>query len=131
MGGPRILTDAQIDEMAELREQGRTYQQIANHFGTRGITISAGSIQWQCMRVGADLPPERRRPSCRRHEPSFRRNGHVLRPFTADEDERLLEFERAGLPISEIGRRIGRKQNSVRARLMVLARREARAEDAA
>jgi len=130
MGGRRILSDPQIDEMAELRERGWTLRQIARHFSAKGTPVSEGSIGWQCLRVGADLPPERRRPGA---FPAclIQRGGKPVRPWTPAEDEQLLALEAQGTSLNAIGRAIGRKQNSVRGRLMTLARHQARAEDAA
>lgn len=130
MGGRRILTDPQVDEMASLREQGWTLRAIADRFTAAGTKVSVGSIGWQCLRVGADLPAEKRRPIDRRSGPIVR-GTHVIRPFTPDEDQKLLALEESGMAIAAIGREIGRRQNSVRGRLMVLARAEARLEEAA
>lgn len=53
-----------------------------------------------------------------------------MRAFTPDEDARLLAMEAEGVKRSVMARRLGRKPNSVRGRLMVLARHEARREAA-
>lgn len=130
MGGPRILSDAQVQSMAEVRERGWTHRMIARHFTTRGTPISEGSIAWQCLRVGADLPPARRKKPNADPRP-MQRGGHTVRPFTEAEDAQLLELERSGTSIANIGRKMDRRHNSVRARLMILARRDARAEETA
>jgi hypothetical protein len=125
----RILNEAQLDEMAELRERGWTMARIQRHFERKGVAVSRGVIAWQCLRMGADLPPGRRRPSAQRDR-HYERRGRVVRPFSPDEDAQLIALEAKGLPLSRIAREIGRANNSIRGRLMVLAMREARAEEA-
>jgi len=46
------LSNAQVDEVFEMREKGKSYKQIAKHFG-----VSKASIQWivQC-RTRAQWP---------------------------------------------------------------------------
>ena len=122
----RKLSDKQIVEMAQLREKGWSLRRIANYFAARGTTISESALGWQCLRVGADLPPERQG---RNFTPKpIVRNGRLVIPFTPEEDDRLLELEAAGAAHSQIGRELGRCQNSIRGRLMTLARAEARRE---
>ena len=58
------------------------------------------------------------------------RGDHVVRRFMPDDDARLLALDAEGLGHSAIGRAMGRPANSIRGRLMTLARREARAEAA-
>ncbi|WP_339543485.1 hypothetical protein, partial [Pseudomonas sp. JAI120] len=58
----------------------------------------------------------------------YNRGGHIVRPFSAADDALLLTLEAQGINIAEIARRISRKPNSVKGRLMTLARRDARAE---
>lgn len=128
--GRRILSDAQIDEMAELRERGWSIARIARHFTARGTVVSAGSISWQCLRVGADLPAERRKSGYSRSV-TIVRGGSPVRSFTEDEDRRLLELEARGASRSEMASALGRRNNSIRGRLYTLARRDARAEEAA
>lgn len=128
--GRRILSDEQIDEMAELRERGWSYARIARHFTTRGTPVSVGSVSWQCLRVGADLPAERRVSAYQRAVTSVR-GGKLVRAFTQDEDRRLLELEASGASGAEMARALDRGGNSIRGRLYTLARHEARAEETA
>lgn len=122
----RKLSDQQIVKMAELREQGWSLRRIANYFAARGTIISQSALGWQCLRVGADLPPERQG---RNFTPKqIVRNGCLVVPFTPEEDNRLLKLEAAGATHSQIGRELGRRQNSIRGRLMTLARADARRE---
>jgi hypothetical protein len=124
MGGRRILSDPQIEVMSELRESGWSYQRIAAHFTAAGTSISSGSIAWQCLRVGADLPP------ARRGRAYGTRTWGRGRAFTPAEDARLLELEQRGAKYSVIAKDLGRAENSIRGRLMTLARHQARAEAA-
>lgn len=122
----RKLSEQQIVVMAELREKGWSLRRIANYFAARGTTISESALGWQCLRVGADLPPKRRG---RNFTPKpIVRNGHPVIPFTPEEDEKLLALEATGATHSQIARQLGRRQNSVRGRLMTLARADARRE---
>ena len=136
MGGRRILSDQQLDEMVELRERGLTCRQIAKHFTIRGTPISVGAISWQCLRLGADLPVERRRscPAVEAREFSAdrcERSGFVVRRYSAEDDRLLIALEAEGLTYRQIGDRFDppRKHNSVKGRLLTLARRQARAEE--
>jgi hypothetical protein len=129
MGGKRTLSDAQIDEMCTLREDGWTINQIARHFTDAGTPISPSAIDWQCMSFGADAPPQKRGICTQPVEP-YGRGGHVVRPFTPEEDALLVALRSQGVRVCDIMRRTGRPPNSIRARLLTLARREARAEDA-
>ena len=124
----RILDDAQLDEMAELRERGWSTARIAEHFTSAGTPITGATIYWQCLRVGADVPPRFRRPGKPPEKP-YRRGAHIVRPYSADEDAKLRAWSIEGIKTTEIARRIGRKHNSVLGRLLTLAREEARQED--
>lgn len=115
MSGARILTDAQVEEMAALREAGYSCERLARRFG-----VSPKTVRWQCLRVGADHPEGHKRTAPRRLEPNVR-NGRLVRPFSGDEDARLVEMKLEGLNNSEIGRRLGRKPNSILGRLMTIA----------
>jgi len=129
MGGARILSEAQIEEMCELREKGWPVERIAAHFTEAGTRVSPGSIAWQCLKHGADTTPKRRGICTQPVEP-YRRGGHVVRPYTADDDVLLRVLDMQGFRVSVIARRLGRKENSIRGRLLTLARRDARAEEA-
>jgi DNA-directed RNA polymerase specialized sigma24 family protein len=50
-----------------------------------------------------------------------------VRRFTTEEDDWIVEYELRGYSHAEIGRRLGRKPNSIKGRLATLARREERA----
>ena len=124
--GKRRFSDADFDVIAEMRERGLSYQQIARKFG-----CSAKAISWHCLRLGADPPkPAPLRLNYHLEHPTMKRGNHVVRAFTPDEDRRLLELEADGRSITEIGRTLGRRWNSVRGRLMTLARRDERLQAA-
>ena len=127
MGGKRILNAAQIHEMCALRESGWTAQRIADHFTAQGTPLSIGSINWQCLAQGADTPPKFRRGSGQAVT-AYSRNGRLVRPFSAEEDEKICALDMEGVALHLIAQRLDRPHNSVRARLMTLARRDARME---
>jgi hypothetical protein len=123
MGKRRPLTPEELDRIATMREAGATNVGIAAAIG-----CSIGSVQWACLRLGADPPhPKPLRLDQHVKCPTVKRGNHVVRAFTPDDDARLLDLERQGLGDTAIGRLIGRKPNSVRGRLMTLARRDERA----
>jgi len=125
--GRRKVTDEQVGEMCELREAGKTFGQISRKFAARGIEISESAISWHCLIQGADAPRSRRQDSKIKPGTVIKRGKHAVRTFTEAEDKLLLELEAEGLSRTEIGRKLGRKHNSIIGRLATLARREERA----
>lgn len=118
------FSEATLLKAAELREAGVGPTEIAKRLG-----MSRGAVDHHCLRLGAYAPvTERdlRRDLRRDHGPLV---AGKIRRFTDDEDRRLLELERDGLNPSEIGRALGRRPHSITARLMILARRDARREE--
>lgn len=129
----RKLTEDQIDRMCELREAGYSFGWIARAIVREfGIAVSEGSISWYCLVRGADLPAERRHSGTVNFnfEPRMR-GGHLVRPFTPEEDTLLRTLDMQGFPTSVMAKRLGRRHNSIRGRLATLARQDARAEEAA
>jgi len=119
----RKITDAQIKQIVELRERGLGYRLIAEIVG-----VTESSVSWHCLRLGVEPPkPTPINLDRRRGEP-VKRGGHLVRPFTEEEDALLLTLEWAGHGPSAIARRLGRRPNSVRGRQLTLARHQARAE---
>jgi transposase-like protein len=113
------LTAEDKVRMVEMRERGCTVARIARHLG-----CSQGAVSWNLLKLAAE-PPKGTRPwSGVRGPLVVTRGNHVVRRFTPEEDARLLALEAEGLGDTEIGRRLGRKSNSVRGRLMTLARRD-------
>lgn len=117
----QALTPAQVHTIGELREAGVTHSEIA-----RRLEVSVYTVEWCCLKLGI-FPPE---GPIKRRIPSkvMQRNGRQVRPFTQAEDRRLLELEAQGLRHFEIARALGRRQNSVLARLRTLARWETHRE---
>lgn len=125
MASPKSTLD--IDRLADLREQrGWTVKRIAAELG-----VSPGAVSWQCLRHG--IEPRGGRTVSRSFKAgfSYSRGGHSIRAFTPEEDAVLQQMALDGAGNGEIGRRLGRRPNSIAGRLMTLARRDARAEEAA
>ena len=126
----RKLTDAQLDEMCALLERGWGTTRIAQHFTDAGTPITASSIDWKCMRLGADAPVR-----LRGRTPSklvaYNRSSGAVRPYSEEEDRILLTLTAAGTSHKSICEQLGRATSSVRGRLLILARRQAREEDLA
>lgn len=114
-----------LDEAARLRETGLSLTRIAEQ-----LSMSPGAVYWHCLRLGADAPKAKPLSARALGPAEMRRGNHVLRRFTAEEDARLLEMEATGARVFEIARALKRKPNSVRGRMMTLARHEARQEEA-
>lgn len=121
----RRFTDEQREQMANRREAGETLETIAQAFG-----CSASNVYWTCLALGADKPNAKPLPTTVLGPMVVQRKNGVVRRFTAEEHARLLALEAQGKGDTEIGKALGRRANSVRGRLMTLARRDARAEAA-
>jgi DNA-binding CsgD family transcriptional regulator len=119
--------DADYERMAELREGGLSNAKIAKQLG-----CSEGLVAWTCLKLGAEPAKLRARPlpDAIVGPVEMSRGNHVVRRFSAEDDAKLLQLSREGRRRSEIARQLGRKPNSVQGRLMTLARREARREEA-
>ena len=111
------LTRPEIERIAELREAGETYAAIGAAVGA-----SESAVAYHCRVLGAESPnvPVRRMTNLK----TYIRNGRPVRRFTPDEDWRLTRLACAGTPYREIAQRLGRPVNSVRLRLVSLARFE-------
>lgn len=116
---PEELTE----RAAEMRESGATLAQIALR-----LDMSIGAVEYHCLRLGADSPKPM--PPMPVGPMKVMRGGHVLRRFTPEEDRVLIQMDTAGALQCEMAAALGRPHNSVKARLMALARAEARAERA-
>lgn len=130
--GKRILTEAHIDRLVELGEDGHSDEYIARALAREfNITVSASAIHWHRIANCAE-PSDRTDVKPVPVEPVVEKRGdHVVRRFTVDEDERLKALEAQGLPIAEIARRLDRRGNSIKGRLYTLARHDDRRERAA
>lgn len=123
------LTPEQLDRIADLTERRRlSAGRIAQM-----LDVSVGAVAWARLRIGADKHPTKVLPPVPTQPVVRMRGGRPVRAFVQAEDELLLSLEAQGLGDFQIGRRLDppRRSNSVRGRLMTLARRQARAEAAA
>ncbi|GBU17258.1 MULTISPECIES: helix-turn-helix domain-containing protein [Methylobacterium] len=121
----RRLTDADIERIAEMRGRNVPMAVIG-----LALDCSASSVNYHCLRLGIDAP---KTAKCTTHVIGpmlVQRSGHVVRRFTPEEDTRLLALEAEGLTPTEIARALGRRHNTVTARLATLARHQERLEAA-
>lgn len=109
-----------IEAIADMREAGMPLKAIA-----RATGVHYRTCQYHAGRLGAIAPNSARVPQ--RHAECIR-SGRVVRPFSEAEDQQITAWSIANVPLIEMGRRLGRKHNSVLMRLRTLARREALAE---
>lgn len=112
-------------KIAERREAGAELKNIAAEFD-----CSEGSVQWACLKLGAELPkPHFLKLRHHIQNPVVERGNHIVRAFTPDEDEKIRDMAARGFGDSAIGRSLtpARKPNSIKSRLMTLARRDERA----
>lgn len=119
----RKYSDETLNQAAEMREAGNSCQAIANKLG-----MSVGAVSWHCLRLGADSPKTKHNTARPTGPMLVRRSGHIVRRFTEKEDQVLIEMDLAGERVCEMARRLNRPPNSVRGRLMTIARREERLE---
>ncbi len=135
--GRRKLTDEQIEKAIAWREAGCSSRWIAGQLGGK---VSSSALDWHFLKHAVESPNTAagqhsgNRLSGRNQPGSVvQRGNHVVRRFSPEEDEQLLALASEGLGHSAIGRRLmpPRKPNVVLGRLLTLARREARAEEAA
>ncbi len=134
--GRRKLTDEQLEKAIAWREAGCSSQWIAEQLG--GV-VSSSALDWHFLKHGVESPntaagQHSANRLVGRNQPGsvVQRGNHVVRRFTPEEDRHLLQLAEQGVSNSEIGRRLvpPRKPNVVLGRLLTLARREARAEEA-
>jgi len=120
-------TAEQFEFITAMRERGRGGDFIAAALKERfGVDRSASTILYQCLRLGADVPP-RFRQATPKFKP-FTRNGHRVRPWKRKEDKILLEMKAKGERTTVIARALKRNSSSITNRLMTIARNEARKE---
>ncbi len=120
-GSRSRLSDADFDLIADMREEGRTYDEIGSRVGCSGKLVS-----WHCLRLGIDAPNGPVLPEIPAVPITIKRGNHEVRRFTRDEDARLKAMALAGQGDAIIARALSRRPNSVRGRLMTLARRDER-----
>lgn len=123
MSDRRILSDADIEWAAIEREKGRSVGAIAQKLG-----CSSSAVSWHCLKLAADPPKAKPIDPTIKGPTVFQRNGFPVRRFLPHEDETLLQMAKDGARVSAIARALNRRENSIRGRLMTLARHEARLE---
>jgi hypothetical protein len=104
-------------------DRGLSNAQIA-----RRLSISEGAVNWHLLKLGIERngrPPKNFRPPA---PVVHMRNGKPVRGFTPMEDAKLLKLALQGLTHTQIGKKMGRRPNSICGRLFTLARHEERAE---
>lgn len=120
------LTPAELERIAELTEErGLKPGQIA-----RLVGCSIGSVTWAQLRIGADPHPDKPLSPVPTEPLTYVRASGPVRRFTKAEDDQLLKLEAEGFGPKQIGNRLDppRRWNSIKGRLMTLARRQAREE---
>lgn len=121
----RKMTPEKLERAIALRQKSWSVEAIAEELG-----ISRGSVDWNLLKEGVDPPKPSRLHSVPTEPVMHQRGGHALRKFTVQEDARLLAMASAGRGYSDMAKALGRRPNSIRGRLLCLARREARQEAA-
>ena len=119
----RAITDAQLEAAIDMRLRKKTIPQIGLKLG-----VKPNTIDYHLRRLGV-FPPGWVHRGAEQSRKGYERSGHTVRKFTPEEDALIEKLDQEGLGYSAIGRRIGRKANSVRARLTALANREACQEE--
>lgn len=123
MGKRKPLTAEEIERATAMRERGDKVSAIA-----RALKVSAGALRWRFLADGVEAPKlTRLRPEEYIHRRRYRRGMFDVRAFTPQEDAQLqtLALAHPG-KYALIGRELGRRSNSIRGRLMTLARYEER-----
>jgi DNA-binding CsgD family transcriptional regulator len=119
------LTAAEKEYAAERREHGWSHDRIA-----KVLCCSPGAVAWHCLAMGADPPNAKPINKTIKGPLRYMRSGKPVRRFTAIDDQELLALSLAGKTHSQIAKVMGRQPKSIRGRLMMLARQEARPEKA-
>lgn len=122
MAHNRRLTEEQLEQMAEWREAGQSFEWIGSRLG-----LSAKAIRWQCLRVGADHPLGHTFPACKTPMVVMRK-GRAVRRFTPEEDALILRRQSEGARNADIARELGRWPHSILGRSMTLGMNADRAE---
>jgi len=114
-------------KIEELREKGHSYQFIAGR-----LNIPERSVSYFCLKYGIESPNTKDKilPQTAKGPRIYSRKGRIVRRFTQEEDKVLLQMRQEGKSLSEIGRKLGRRHNSIVGRLYTLSRHEDRYEEA-
>jgi hypothetical protein len=124
------LTGLHIAEAAQLREEaGWSIERLARRYN-----VSTSAMDWHLLRIGAEHPARVAQvlPQQARGPLVYVRAGREIRHFTPDEDTVIQKMAAEGRSNAEIGLtcKPPRAANSIRGRLLTLARHEARREAA-
>jgi IS30 family transposase len=118
------ITSEQSRQIVDIREdKSMSAQQIARKLG-----LHHGAVTWHLLKLGIEKvgkPPANYKPESPERY-TYMRGGRLVRGFTLEQDAKLRRLEAEGLSYIEIGRRMGRKQNSIRGRLHTLGRSDQR-----
>lgn len=123
-----VMTPAICAQTEKLRLAGCSLRFIADKLG-----VTEGSVSHYCLKEGIESPNTESKvlPQTAPGPMVLKRSGHTVRHFTPEEDKKLLAMANAGKSLSEIGRALGRRHNSISGRMMTLARQQERAAEAA
>jgi DNA-binding NarL/FixJ family response regulator len=110
------MTEKDIIDICELRENGKTYKWIAEKYG-----VSVGCIQYHCYK---NLAERECRKTSQKNNISYFRKGRKVNAFTKQEDLIIQELRKKGLGVCAIGRQLNRPHNSITLRLITLSRWE-------
>lgn len=118
-----VMTEAICEQTTLFRTKGKSIRFIADRLG-----VSTGSIAHFCLKEGVESPRNENKvlPQQAPGPTVFFRNGRKVRHFTPDEDRRLLDMDISGMRVCEIAKALDRQPNSIRGRMMTLARQEER-----
>jgi transposase-like protein len=114
------MTSEQLAIVERMRAKGKSYRQIARRMG-----MSPGAISWYCLRYAIEGPKGRIKSRVKPGAISTRGN-HVVRRFTPEEDQKIVEMRLSGMSINVIAGTMGRATSSILGRLMTLAAWEER-----
>jgi hypothetical protein len=112
------MTDEQIAIVECMRAAGKSDRQIGIRIG-----MSRGAVSWHCLRYGIE-GPKGRAQSTVKPGASATRGNHIVRRFTPEEDQQVVEMRRAGASLNVIADAMGRATSSILGRLMTLAARD-------
>lgn len=85
--GRTVMTPEICEKVVEMREAGKSHQQIATRVG-----VSIGSVSHYCLVNGIDSPKNAKKvlPQTAPGPMVVKRGKFVVRHFTPEEDEKLL-----------------------------------------
>jgi DNA-binding CsgD family transcriptional regulator len=114
--GRGILSPAQIAEAIEWIEAGKPMADLVRRFG-----VTESAIDSHCRKAGVSRSGGKQLRPPPAEPRTYVRAGQTVRCFTAAEDEQLRQLEAERLSLAEIGRRMGRNPQTIKARLVTLA----------